>query len=706
MSDWRTRATPVASDWRSRAVVDESAGVEARILELGGVKQSDGTYLVPGEGGTAPFRLDAQGNRLDEAPVIGEESTGEAIGNRVLATAASGAQGLIPQIAGAAKVAATLPANAGDVYRQTRDETKATIEQARERAGIGYDIAGAVLSSGLAAPEALAGRMALAGGVSAVNAAAGSDVDLTQNGDLGEFAKDVATGAGIGLASAGVGEGIGAGIRKLGGLVSGNAAKAIATQTAKDAAAVEAEVASLAGKVGAETQKGSRLIENLQRGLDDIPAIEGARELAEGVLANNRATLPGQLATIDAAKTAYAAARAAAPEEAARRTREYFAQPLWQTEILPRLKQTLAPRFGLAAVGLVMGGGADLLTGGDGRSGGFAGAVLGAPGMMQMLRNVAKSPRVQVAIATKLAPMLQSVANTVAMGAAPSAAMLTQYVLTEEMLGNPELAAQQLVARGGMSSLLGDNGPDKAAALNAPQTELDAAIQKTTGVLLLGGALEEQNKKLSEGLDRVFKGKPEATKSHDLPDFAALKANPRAMLERLSANTGNLSSVAPMVAAEMAATAQRATDFMLQVSQTPPRKGPLQPEWVRSEGERRSIRLAANVIAQPMSILESAAAGMLVPEQVAALNAVYPMLGRQMADMALDKLTSEGKVPYRARLMVGFLAGVDPDGTFASIGPNQVAIRAQSQKPSNMAPQGPDKLTLAQRTSEHQQDEV
>lgn len=675
----------------------ESDGIEARVAELGGVKQADGTYVVPGAPGSAPFRLDAQGNRLDEAPVIGEESTAEAIGNRVVATAASGSQGFMPQIAGAAKVLAT--GGDGDTYRAARDETKATVEQAREKAGIGYDVLGAVLGSGVAAPETLIGRLGLSAGLGAVNAASGSDVDLTQEGtDLGGFAKDVAAGAGIGLAAAGVGEGVGAGIRKLGGLVTGNAAKAIATQTAKDAAVVEKEIASLAGKVGAETQKGSRLIENLQRGTEGIPAVKGAKELAEGVLANNLATLPGQLATIDATKAAHAAAVAAGPGKAAQMTRDYFAQPLWQTEILPRLKQTLAPRFGMAAVGMAMGGGADLLTGGNGRSGGFAGAVLGAPGMMQMLRNVAKSPRVQVAVANRLAPMLQAVANRVAAGVAPAAAMLTQYVLTEELLGPPDLAAQQLVARGGLSALVGDNGTDAAQALNAPQTELDRAIQQTTGVALLGGALESQNDAVATGLDGVFKGKATPSKKATLPDLSAM--TPEALIQRLQDNTGNLSTVAPMIAAELAATAQRATDYLAKVSATPPSRGPLAPPWERSAAEKRSLRLATDVIAQPMSILEAAASGMLVPEQVAALNAVYPMLGRQMADMALDRLTDEGQVPYRARLMVGFLTGVDPDGTFASIGPNQQAIRAQSTKPSNAGFGAPKNqpLTVAQRT--------
>ena len=100
-----------------------------------------------------------------------------------------------------------------------------------------------------------------------------------------------------------------------------------------------------------------------------------------------------------------------------------------------------------------------------------------------------------------------------------------------------------------------------------------------------------------------------------------------------------------------------------------------------------------------MSILEHAAAGTLVPEQVAALNAVYPMLGRSIGDAALSRLEAGAKVPYRARLMVSLLTDVDVDGTLASIGPNQQAIQAQSQKPSNQMPDGKT-LTIAERTGE------
>lgn len=696
-----------AEEAQALGAVPVESNIESRIAELGGVKQADGTYLVPGENGGAALQLDAEGNQVD-APAIGEESTREAIGNRVLATAASGAQGLAPQIAGAARVAAT-----GDTgqYAKTRDSTKAAIEQARAKAGIGYDIAGKVLSAPVA-PAGAIGRMGVSAILSGVEAAADSDVDLTKPGaSLERFAADVSLGAAIGGAGAGVGEALGAGLRKLGSKAADVATKAFRRQEAADAKAIEKGLKSLAGELGAETQKGSRFIENVQRGTGGIqdPA---ALQLAQGVLQRNEAAIPGQLAVIAGKETALAAATATATSDAKAATRAYFDKGLWTGEILPKLKQQ-APRWGMALAGMGLGEGYDLVMG-EGSTGKNVGAAFGlgstlsSPGMRAMLGNIAKSNRVQKAIGDKLGSLLVGAANAITRGTVVTGRELADLTPHEGLLGPPELAAQQLIARGGLASVLGDNGRTDES-LNAPQSELDRAIQQTTGVTLLAGALDDQNATMSKALDRVLKGKPEASKSVEVPGLAELAANPESMLQRLTDNTGSLANVAPGIAAELAATAKRATDYLLNISATPPKAGPLAPDWVRSDAEKRSIRIATNVVAQPMSILESAASGMLVPEQVSALNAVYPMLGRQMADMALDKLMSGDAVSYRARLMVGFLTGVDPDGTFASIALNQAAIRAQSQKPSNtgVAQQaGADKLSLAQRTSERQTTET
>lgn len=682
-------------------------GVPAFLRERG-QRQSDGTYLVDTPQG--PVRFDAQGNEIqspEEAAArksIGEESTKEAVLTRALATTQGGAQGFVPQVAGLSKASGTNVDELAESYRTERDQAARAVKQATEKSGLAFPIAGAILSSGPAAPETIAGRVALSTGMGAANALAESSADLTK-GQLAPALKDTATGAGVGLLAAGAGEVVGAGLRKGISALTGNTADAIATQTAKDVAAVEGEIASLRGKLGGETQKASRFIENIQRGTEGVERLgPEAQELAEQILAKSEAGLPGQLATIEGIERDLAARTASAADDAARATRDYFAAPLWTTEILPRLRSTIAPRFGLAAMGAVVGGAADIFTGGDGRFGGFAGSVIGAPGMLQMMRNISKSPRVQVAISQKLAPLLQGIGNAVARGLAPTAATLGGLVVDESVLGPPDLAAEQLIAEGGLKSVLGVNKPIPAPELDAAQGPADLPIKQTMGVMLLGGALEDHNATTGKAVKKMLKGgeKPPKYEPRQLPkDFESL-LTPEAMLERVTANTGNLSEVAPLVSAQMVATAQRAVSYLSSVAATPAPKGPLAAPWERSAAERRALSLAVETVESPLSVLEYAAAGMLAPEQVAALNAVYPALGRTLADKALAQLAESPSMPYSQRIMVGFLAGVDPDGSLSQTASNQAAISADVQKPSMQQSKGESNLTLAQRMDPHE----
>ncbi len=182
----RLGGVPVARRVMSRADAEAAGGVaiesdaEGRIKELGGVKQPDGTYLVPGENGGPALRLDAQAN-----PVGGPIQTGsdEATGlENAVATLGSAALPVIPQAKGIEAALGTIGTDksAGDAYRKGRDETKRTIQQAKDKAGFIPQLAGAVLSGGIAAPETILGRVGLSAGLSAAGQALDSNVDLTK----------------------------------------------------------------------------------------------------------------------------------------------------------------------------------------------------------------------------------------------------------------------------------------------------------------------------------------------------------------------------------------------------------------------------------------------------------------------------------------------------------------------------------------------
>jgi hypothetical protein len=684
-----------------------------------GVRQPDGTWLVQTPQG--PVRLDDEGNSVDEIHTPGgsqdvEATSKEGILNRVLATAQGGAQGLVPQAAGLRALAT------GGDYKKARDEARQTVATAEEEAGPIYGVAGAVLSGGLVAPASMIERLALSGGIGAVGAAAESDGDL----------EATAKGAGLGLVAGAAGEALGAGVRKLGAKLWSGADEALARQTAKDIATVEKDIASLHGTARTETQKGSRYLENIQRGAAGIPTTGGvgavgdelqgrliaalkepsSRELAESVAESSLEALPGQKATIAAAKAEAAAARAGAAEEARKRTADYFATSIWQGDIKDKIKNVLAPRFGLAAIGAVTGELMGSAAGFERHEGGFLGFGMGglnSPGIRQMTKNLGRSNRVRVAVAEKLIPVLLTASQAIRHGIVPSASLLSRVTLNETALGNPDLAAEQLAARGGIGSILGDHPPDVGylTGTTTPQTPLDQAIHQTAGVTQLAGVLDAHHTEIDKAVKGFLEGKDvgERPKPKPLPDGVyELATNSQALVDRVANNLGGLHTVAPGLSSSLTSVAQRAVQHLSTLSSVPPPRGPLAPTWKPTRSEQRILEQATAVIDDPLILLEHARAGTLSRAHISAAQAVYPMLTRAIGDRALDAAIGTGKRPsYRQRQMLSMLTGVDVDGERAMTAANQRAMQTPSVKPSNAgAPgsAGAEKLTLGQRTAQ------
>lgn len=259
------------------------------------------------------------------------------------------------------------------------------------------------------------------------------------------------------------------------------------------------------------------------------------------------------------------------------------------------------------------------------------------------------------------------------------------------------------------------------------------ALNRAVGLTAIQEMTRAQDADIKARVDKAFRGtgKPSASGALKSQDFGAkrmrrdsptsyrqraeevrqLASNPEALLERVTANMGNLGNVAPSVSAAMMAQAQRAVQYLAQAAAEPPKAGPLAAEWDAPEADRFAFAEKLEVVQQPLSVLDSAAAGTLTEEQMEALRAVYPGLAQQVADAALERLVESPKgVPYQARLMVSLLAGVDPDGTLSpeAIASNQTAIQASARRePAGQgapgSPQDAGNVSVAQRTATPQQ---
>jgi hypothetical protein len=671
-------------------------GPASTSFKVRGQRQEDGTWLVPTPDG--PVRLDDEGNPVD--------GTREAKAVDALNASDGGSKGFHESSGLSKALAFTKGASLGAVNLLADEKGKKTVAEAGE-AHPGYDIAGGILTTlPVGGAGTVAGRIGLSGAVGAAQSAAESG---------GDVAKTLEGGA-LGLGAGALGEGLAYGIGKATGKLKEVGAKAFAAQAAKDAAAVDKEIASAAGKLGNETAQTLRIRQNAQQALQGVPpdfafdaakltgseAHQAARDLLhnpemqatfEHALGRNVADGPGQMAAMQSAAAELDRLQVAkVAGEAAKRTEDYFAQPLWQTEIYPRIKRVLAPRFGMAAVAMATGA----VTGKEDIGAGMAGGILGAPGMKAMLGNLIKSNRVQYALGQRLAPLMATAGQAIARGIVPTARELAVHTLDESALGDSQLVAEQLAARGGLGATLGKHPPDvaEAAGLNAPQTPLDAAIHRTVGVVTLASALDDSHRRTEKALASWFAGdKAPAEEKGKLPkDVHALAASPEALLDRANANLGSLAQVAPAVHAQAVAVAQRQAQHLAQVAAVPPPAGPLAPAWQPSKAEQAKVANAAALLNEPSLLIRRAHAGTLTAEDMAHVQAVYPLHARAIADAALDaalEAKASGKaLPSRTRLMLGLLAGADVDGQQASIARNQAAVAQQSVKPSSQGAPG------------------
>jgi len=271
----------------------------------------------------------------------------------------------------------------GERYRNARDyyrNRNATAEESNPGTYLAGQVAGAAAPALVGGASVSAARaLPLAAGQGAAQGAGYSEHEGLDR--LG----DTALGAALGLTGYGAGRVVGkvgaAALRKGRDLVQSGTARA----GAQAAGEVAEEVASKAGQVGGEVQKGSRQVENLmrleasmtpqQRALyGQLQSAGVVPDLQQAVAQSTLEALPSQAATIAARKAELAALQGAAPQAAASRTADLL-KPQVKADAKSFLKQYAEP----LAWGIGTQQAADLL-GADAKTQAAAGVIAGAIG--------------------------------------------------------------------------------------------------------------------------------------------------------------------------------------------------------------------------------------------------------------------------------------------------------------------------------------
>lgn len=344
--------------------------------------------------------------------------------------------------------------------------------------------------------------------------------------------------------------------------------------------------------------------------------------------------------------------------------------------------------------GVLHGGPLGALTGIAGAIGNKVLREHGPAVIAKLADGIAKSPKLAVTAQSfagqlqDLAPMLGKYAPTLLRAASqsPAYALATHmtmarvdpdYAETSKRAGLlPETPEEQAHA--------GAKGEYLAAMAHTISSQ-DETIDRKLDAVMRGDKEPRQSKALATqdfGSKRMRRDDAAAHEKR-VDEVRSLAANPDALLERLTANLGDTSRMAPAVSAALARHALNAVSFLANESQEPPPPGPMAQKWVAPAADMHKFSQSLEVVQNPMVVLEHAAAGTLTDDQMSALKAVYPRLAEDISTKALERMTAGKDVPYRARLMLSTLTGVDPDGTLGCVISNQQAIGANAQDNEN-----------------------
>lgn len=432
--------------------------------------------VVTVETPTGPAQFDRQGNRVASADEMAAQmdAGGAGLKQRMLEGALSVASGggpLVDEFQGLktalGRSAQTLMGNDAvdpvTAYRQGRDDARRLVKSSTEAASPTVDVAGlsvpvlpaagALLSAGPGGASVLP-RLAAAAASGGLQALGSSEADLTK-GDVQGVALDAATGAGLGLAGAGVGEALGAAVRPLARALRRESGLAADVVSQAEKAAADKAARSAVGTVGGHTSGVANTLGRLEEIARNQLGLYSAEEVAAAIsrlkapdmvalrqqMTQNLMAKAGNqgpalakaredmLTAFDAASPEAVAARAAEKLDPSKQGKD-FARSLWKS-----IGQRALISGGVGAAGA----GAAALTGNDPKAGGLTGLVGGAflsqPGVLAFLRNQAGNPARQALVNALAAKGAETAGNAVANAG--------RYVGVEAARGRTELTNEE-----------------------------------------------------------------------------------------------------------------------------------------------------------------------------------------------------------------------------------------------------------------------
>lgn len=347
---------------------------------------------------------------------------------------------------------------------------------------------------------------------------------------------------------------------------------------------------------------------------------------------------------------------------------------------------------GLGVMDVIRGGG----------FGGTAGAALlgpvGAP--LGSLAGAYANRAIREKGAAVAANALRSIADTkVASGISKSLSGHIGQILSvaPEALGAYRYPLSVAAAQGSealMSEYLrlasGPNGQDVMARVGLPAEspeEVDAAGQRLAVLASMEAQAEAQAVAMDSAVEGLFGSAPGRKGSVgsvlSAKEFAKLNeaqqsllANPERAFEQVPAD---LRAAAPAASAQAAMTVLNAARFLDSKAPKSPYEGmppAVAPKWEPSPADLDRFNRYREAVESPARVLKNMAQGYISPEQVEAIQAVYPAMYADLQQKIGERLMMQKKpLTYPQRLALSAVLGP----TALGMTPQQVQVLQQSQ---------------------------
>ena len=217
--------------------------------------------------------------------------------------------------------------------------------------------------------------------------------------------------------------------------------------------------------------------------------------------------------------------------------------------------------------------------------------------------------------------------------------------------------------------------------------EVEAAGQRFAVLDSMQRLADQQAEEMDLAVDGLFGTAPGRKGGLNLTlsekDFMAMKEqfdgvmmNPEKMFETIPAD---LRAAAPAAATETAAASMQAMQYLMSKAPKNPYEGmppAIAPQWAPSPAELDQFNRYREAVVAPANVLKNMAKGYISPEQVEAIQAVYPAMYADLQQKISERLMMLKKpLAYQQRAAIAAIIGPGALG----MSPQQVQILQQTQ---------------------------